>query len=117
MELFSLKAFKKPLPEENYVDLSRNFVNYAKGLPLALTVLGSLLFGKTLDKWRSVRDKLEAKPEKVIMNVLEMIVDGLDDTQRDLFLDIAFLFKDMANYCTRDTLESLGHYTYDIDVL
>ena len=46
-----------------------------------------------------------------------MSVDGLDDTQRDLFLDIAFLFKDMDNYCIRDTLKSLGHYPYDIDVL
>ena len=53
LELFSLKAFKKPHPEENYVDLSINFVSYANGLPLALRVLGSSLFGKTLDAWRS----------------------------------------------------------------
>ncbi|XP_050244407.1 disease resistance protein RPV1-like isoform X3 [Quercus robur] len=117
MELFSLKAFKKPHLEENYVDLSIYFVNYANGLPLALRVLGSSLFGKTLDVWRSARDKLEAKPNRDIMDVLELSVVGLDDTQRDLFLDIAFLFKDMANYRIRDTLESLGHYTYDIDVL
>ena len=117
MELFSLKAFKKPHPKENYVDLSINFVNYAKGLPLALRVLGSLLFGKTLDVWRSARDKLEAKPNRNIMDVLKLSFDGLDDTQKDLFLDIAFLFKDRNNYCVRDTLESLGHYTYDIDVL
>ena len=117
MGLFSLKAFKKPHPEENYVDLSMNFVSYANGLPLALRVLGSSLFGKTLDAWRSARDKLEAKPNTVIMDVLEMSVDGLDDTQRDLFLDIAFHFKDMDNYCIRDTLETLGHYTHDIDVL
>ncbi|KAL4594239.1 hypothetical protein ACB092_12G006500 [Castanea dentata] len=117
LELFSLKAFKKPHPEKNYVDLSINFVSYANGLPLALRVLGSSLFGKTLDAWRSARDKLEAKPNRAIMDVLEMSVVGLDDTQRELFLDIACLFKGMDNYCIRDTLESLGHYTYDIDVL
>nr|XP_023881028.1 disease resistance-like protein DSC1 [Quercus suber] len=117
LELFSLKAFKKPRPQENYVDLSINFVSYANGLPLALRVLGSSLFGKTLDVWRSARDKLEAKPNRDIMDVLELSVDGLDYTQRDLFLDIAFLLKDMEDYCIRDTLESLGHYTYDIDVL
>ncbi|KAF3956984.1 hypothetical protein CMV_017955 [Castanea mollissima] len=117
LELFSLKAFKKPHPEENYVDLSINFVNYANGLPLALRVLGSSLFGKTLDVWRSARDKLEAKPNRDIMDVLKLSVDRLDDTQRDLFLDIACFFKEMDNYCIRDTLESLGHYTYDIDVL
>ena len=113
LELFSLKAFKKPHPQENYVDLSINFVSYANGLPLALRVLGSSLFGKTLDVWRSARDKLEAKPNRAIMDVLEMSVVGLDDTQRDLFLDIACFFKGMDNY----TLESLGHYTCDIEVL
>ena len=117
MELFSLKAFKKPHPEENYVDLSINFVSYANGLPLALRVLGSSLFGKRLDEWRSFQDKLEAKPNRAIMDVLEMSFVGLEDTQRELFLDIAFLFKDMHNFGIRDTLESLGHYTYDIGVL
>ena len=53
LELFSLKAFKKPFPKENYVYLSKNFVSYTNGLPLALRVLGSSLFGKTLDAWRS----------------------------------------------------------------
>ncbi|XP_075648647.1 TMV resistance protein N-like [Castanea sativa] len=117
LELFSLKAFKKPHPEKNYVDLSINFVSYANGLPLALRVLGSSLFDKTLDAWRSARDKLGAKPNRAIMDVLEMSVVGLDDTQRDLFLDIACFFNGMDNYCIRDTLESLGHYSYDIDVL
>ena len=117
LELFSLKAFKKPRPEENYVYLSKNFVSYANGLPLALRVLGSSLFGKRLDEWRSFQDKLEAKPNRAIMDVLEMSFVGLEDTQRELFLDIAFLFKDMHNFGIRDTLESLGHYTYDIDVL
>uniref|UniRef100_A0A2N9FWS0 TIR domain-containing protein n=1 Tax=Fagus sylvatica TaxID=28930 RepID=A0A2N9FWS0_FAGSY len=40
LELFSWRAFKKPHPEENYVDLSKDFVNYTNGLPLALKVLG-----------------------------------------------------------------------------
>ncbi|KAG7969805.1 hypothetical protein I3843_07G050000, partial [Carya illinoinensis] len=34
LQLFSLAAFKKPLPEENYVDLSKGFLKYAQGLPL-----------------------------------------------------------------------------------
>ncbi|XP_065627379.1 disease resistance protein RPV1 isoform X2 [Quercus suber] len=117
MEVFSLKAFKKPHPEENYVDLCINFVNYAKGLPLALSVLGSSLFGKTLDVWRSARDKLEANPNRDIMDVLVLSFDRLEDTQKDLFLDIACFFNGMFYYCIRDTLESLGHYTCDIDVL
>ena len=48
--LFSWRAFKKPYPEENYVDSSKDLVNYANGLPLALKVLGSLLFEKRIDE-------------------------------------------------------------------
>nr|XP_023913530.1 disease resistance protein RPS6-like [Quercus suber] len=39
LKLFSWRAFKKPDPKENYMDLCQDFVNYAKGLPLALKVL------------------------------------------------------------------------------
>ena len=53
LELFSLGAFKKTHPEESYKDLSMDFVNYAKGLPLALKVLGSSLFGRRIDAWRT----------------------------------------------------------------
>nr|XP_023874153.1 TMV resistance protein N-like [Quercus suber] len=59
LKLFSWKAFKKPHPEENYVDLSKRFVKYADGLPLALEVLGSLLFGKRIDEWKNALEKLK----------------------------------------------------------
>ena len=118
LKLFSWKAFKKPHLEENYVDLSMDFVRYANGLPLALEVLGSSLFGRKLDAWRSARDKLEAKPNRGIMEILQISLVELEDTQRELFLDIACFFKGGQVYCIRDTLESLGHYPdYDIYVL
>ncbi|GMY18067.1 TMV resistance protein N-like [Fagus crenata] len=56
LQLFSWRAFKSPHPKENYVDLSKDFVNYAKGLPLALKVLGSLLFDKRMNEWKSALD-------------------------------------------------------------
>ena len=116
LKLFSWKAFKKHHLEENYVDLSMDFVRYANGLPLALEVLGSSLFGRKLDAWRSARDKLEAKPNRGIMEILQISLVGLEDTQRELFLDIACFFEGKPVYCV--TLESLGHYhDYDIDVL
>ena len=113
LELFSWRAFKKPHFEENYADLSRDFVSYANGLPLALSILGSLLFGKRTNAWRSARDKLRAESNRDILNILQISFDGLMDTQKELFLDIACFFKGMDNY----TLESLGHYTCDIEVL
>ena len=80
LELFSWRAFKKNYPEENYVDLSMNFVSYANGLPLALKVLGSSLFGRKTNAWRSALDKLNAEPDRNMMNMLQISFDGLMDT-------------------------------------
>ena len=88
LQLFSLRAFKKPYPKENYVDFSMCFVNYSNGLPLALKVLGSLLF------------------------------NGLMDTEKELFLDIACFFKGENKCCIRDILQIFGYYPdYNIGVL
>ena len=47
LHLFSLKAFNKYHPPEDYLDLSTSFVHYAKGLPLAIDVLGSFLYNRS----------------------------------------------------------------------
>ena len=93
-------------------------MNYAKGLPLALKVLGSSLFGKGMDEFRCARDKLKAELNHGILDVLEISFDGLDDSQRDLFLDIACYFKGYNIDWIRDILDSCGFYPYyNIDVL
>ena len=44
LELFIWNAFKQHYPTDNYVDLCNRVLHRAKGLPLALVVLGSSLF-------------------------------------------------------------------------
>ena len=118
LELFSWGAFKKTHPEESYMDLSMDFVNYAKGLPLALKVLGSLLFGKKMNEWKSALNKLKAEFDANIMNILQISFNGLMDTQKELFLDIACFFKGENKDCISDILESFGyHPDYNIGVL
>ena len=118
LQLFSLRAFKKPHPEENYVDFSMCFVNYTNGLPLALKVLGSLLFKKSTDEWKCVIDKLKAEPNKEILDILQISFDGLTDTEKELFLDIACFFKGENKCCIRDILQIFGYYPdYNIGVL
>ncbi|KAG6679413.1 hypothetical protein I3842_14G130900 [Carya illinoinensis] len=115
LQLFSLSAFKKTHPIEDYKDLSMDFVNYAQGLPLALKVLGSLLSGRKIDAWKSEKDKLKAIPDPKIMDVLQISFDGLQELQKELFLDLACLFqKSLVSY---EMLESCGYYRIDIDVL
>ncbi|XP_040994396.1 disease resistance protein RPV1-like [Juglans microcarpa x Juglans regia] len=89
LQLFSLSAFHRTHPPQNYEDLSMDFVNYAGGLPLALKVLGSFLFGRTIDAWKSARDQLVAIPNKEVMNILQISFDGLEESQQKLFLDVA----------------------------
>ena len=111
LQLFSWKAFKKPYPEENYLEFSKCFVNYAKGLPLALKVLGSLLFAKRTEEWKSALDKLKEEPNKKIMDILQISFDGLTDMQKELFLDIACFFKGENKDCIGDNPD------YNIGVL
>ena len=92
-ELFSWWAFKQNLPYESYKNLSCQAVDYAKGLPLALKVLGSCLFGKIESEWKSTLDKFKTIPHADIQNVLRISYDGLDDKQKEIFLDIACFFK------------------------
>nr|XP_023900694.1 TMV resistance protein N-like [Quercus suber] len=118
LEVFSWSAFKNPHPEENYVDLSKDFVNYAKGLPLALKVLGSSLFAKRPNEWKSALDKLKEEPNRNILDILQISFDGLTNSQKGLFLDIACFFKGKNKDCIRDILESFCYYLdYNIGVL
>ena len=118
MKLFSWSAFKKPHPEENYVDLSRDFVNYAKGLPLALKVVGSSLYAKRRIEWKSALDKLKEEPNRDILDILQISFDGLTNSQKGLFLNIACFFKGENINRIRDILESFCYYPdYNISVL
>ena len=118
LKLFSWKAFHKPHPEENFVNLSMVFLNYAEGLPLALKVLGSLLFDKTMDEWKGALNSLKAEFGKNIMPILQISYDGLTSTQKGLFLDIACFFKGENKDRIEDVLQSFGYCPkYNIGVL
>ncbi|KAK2438588.1 disease resistance protein RPV1 [Trifolium repens] len=88
-QLFCSFAFKQKQPIESYVSLTEKFLKYAGGLPLALKVLGSLLYGKTKEVWESQLQKLEKLPDQDILKSLKLSYDGLDKEQKDIFLDIA----------------------------
>nr|VDD39987.1 unnamed protein product [Brassica oleracea] len=91
MELFCLKAFAGNLfPPEEFMDLSYSFVDYSKGHPLALTLLGSDLLGNDKTYWSEKWKSLKVMPDKEIQKVLEKSYEKLDDKQKSIFLDSMF---------------------------
>ncbi|CAN0892399.1 Disease resistance protein RUN1 [Linum grandiflorum] len=92
LQLFSSKAFKRKCTRPDYMDVSRRAANYAHGNPLALKVMGSSLYGRTKAEWECSLQKIERIPKPEIQNVLRTSYDGLDDEEKDIFLDIACFF-------------------------
>ena len=92
LELFSWNAFLQKHPVENYVDLCNHVLHHAKGLPLALVLLGSFLFQRGKEEWESTLDRLKAIPLDDIQKVLRISYDGVDDRCKKVFLDIACFF-------------------------
>ena len=107
-KLFCLKAFKSEQPEEGYMQLSRGVVKYANGLPLALVTLGSFLVGRTEDVWQSTLDSLKKNPKKEIFDILKISYDGLEETCKEIFLDIACFFRRWKKDKVIQILESCG---------
>ncbi|XP_039157811.1 disease resistance protein RUN1 [Eucalyptus grandis] len=88
------------------IDLVNGALNYAKGLPLALEVLGSLLCGETEDVWESTLMKFSRSPNRNINNVLKISYEGLDENEKEIFLHIARFFRGWKREYTKKILES-----------
>ena len=86
--------------------LSQAFVDYSHGLPLALEILGSPFFKKRKDVWKSLLDKLKKYPNEEIRNVLQWNYDGLEETEKKIFLNIACFF----NHKNRETIKEILEY-------
>ncbi|KAG8480094.1 hypothetical protein CXB51_025368 [Gossypium anomalum] len=106
LQLFSKFAFKQLNPLADFRDLLNKFVTYAQGSPLALKVLGSRLYQRPKEEWESAIEKLKEYPESKIFKVLKTSFDGLDELEKNIFLDIAFFF----NHEKKDfVVEMLSH--------
>ncbi|KAF3449339.1 hypothetical protein FNV43_RR10067 [Rhamnella rubrinervis] len=118
LDLFLLHAFKKERPAKDYQVLSERVTCYAYGNPLALKVLGRSLHTRPIEEWESALRKLKMVPDKDIQKVLRISYEGLDDMQKDMFLDIACFF--LCPYFTmfrRNAVESIqGSSSAKIDI-
>jgi hypothetical protein len=119
LELFSWHAFRQPSPINDFCKLSRNVVAYCGGLPVALEVLGSYLYERTKEEWKSVLLKLERIPNDQVQEKLRISYDGLkDDMEKDIFLDICCFFIGKDRVDVTEILNGCGlHADIGITVL
>ncbi|XP_050278303.1 disease resistance protein RUN1-like [Quercus robur] len=110
LELFSMHAFHKNKPEEDYLKLTDQVICYAKGLPLALSIIGANLHGRSEMEWKSALDKYKMIPDKDIQKVLQVSYQGLDETEQDIFLYLACFFKGLYKDYVIDILNSCNLY-------
>ena len=110
LELFSLHAFQRNKPKEDYLELTDQVIRYAKVIPLALAIIGANLYGRSEMEWKSTLDKYERIPNKEIQQILQISYEGLDETKQDIFLDIACFFKGFCKNYAVDILNSCNLY-------
>ena len=64
LELLRWKAFKNNKVDSSFEYILKYVVTYASSLPLALEVVGSNLFGKNIEEWKSTFDRYEWIPNE-----------------------------------------------------
>ncbi|KAF7850458.1 hypothetical protein BT93_L5470 [Corymbia citriodora subsp. variegata] len=89
LQLFSKHAFRRDSPLDEYIDQSKKVIDIAKGLPLALEVIGSLLSQTEKKKWNDILEKLENVPHAKVRRNLKISYDALEVRHKHIFLDIA----------------------------
>ncbi|KAL5843290.1 hypothetical protein ACOSQ4_009248 [Xanthoceras sorbifolium] len=99
LQLFCNCAFKEDHIPKDLMVFAHRAVDYAKGNPLALKVLGSSLYRKTAQDWESALHKLHKIPNPEIHNILRIGYDALDREEKNILLDIGCFFKgEYRNY-------------------
>ncbi|KAL0013249.1 hypothetical protein SO802_000318 [Lithocarpus litseifolius] len=109
-QLFSLHAFQTNEPEEDYAKLAEQVVHYTNGLPLALKIIGSDLCGKSIIEWKSALEKYKNIPHKKIQEKLKISYDALEESEKNIFLNIACFFKGVQKDYVVDILDSCNLY-------
>nr|XP_023886681.1 TMV resistance protein N-like [Quercus suber] len=103
-ELFSLHTFQMNKPREEYLEVAKQIIHYANGLPLALKVIGSDLRGRSIHEWEDALEKYKKIPPQEIQERLKISYDGLEKNEKDIFLYVACVFKGFEKDFITDVL-------------
>ncbi|KAL6284324.1 hypothetical protein ACE6H2_015253 [Prunus campanulata] len=117
LQLFHSHALKNIPTRTDYTEFSLMVVCYARGIPLAFTILGSLfLHCKSKEDWEDELNKLKKFASKKIQNVFWLSYDRLEENE-EIFLDIACFYKGMDTNYAKRLLDIRGFFPAGIGVL
>ncbi|ONI28771.1 hypothetical protein PRUPE_1G160400 [Prunus persica] len=109
LQLFHSHAFRNKSLTADYTELSRKVVDYIEGIPLALKVMGSLFLGcKSKQEWEDQLNKLKRFPSEEIKKALRVSYDGLEENEKEIFLDIACFHKGYIRNYVKESLDGRG---------
>ncbi|XP_034677332.1 disease resistance protein RPV1-like isoform X3 [Vitis riparia] len=109
-EFIKRHSLKHELLRGDFMELSTSMIGYAQGLPLALKILRPMLFSMSKEESRNQLDKLKSTLNKKIEEVLRISYDGLDDKEKNIFLDIACFFKGEDKDYVIEILDGCGFF-------
>ncbi|KAL4622258.1 hypothetical protein ACB092_06G284300, partial [Castanea dentata] len=107
LRLFSLTCFGSEHTPEGHKEMSNHVVSYARGLPLAIKILGSHLVGRSIAEWKSWLDGLENNIPTELLQVFQISYDGLQEFEKQTFLHMACFFNGEDRDRTEHILNSL----------
>ncbi|XP_027346033.1 TMV resistance protein N-like [Abrus precatorius] len=110
LQLFCRKAFKCDYIMANYEKMVKDALKHVGGLPLAIKVIGSFLFGRDVLQWRSALARLVENPSKDIIDVLRMSLVELEEMDKEIFLDIACFYNRHTEHYVKRMLDYRGFY-------
>ena len=110
LQLFEKHAFCGKKPDKAYLELTKQVIQYAQGLPLAVKIIARDLCERTKHEWESKLDMYNKIPNKGIQEVLKVSYDSLEETEQDIFLDIACFFKGWTKNFVVDILNACDLY-------
>ncbi|XP_027924357.1 TMV resistance protein N-like isoform X3 [Vigna unguiculata] len=93
LKLLKFKAFRMEDVDPTYTEVLNQVVTYASGIPLTLEVIGSNLFGKSVQEWESAIKQYKRIPSNQILEMLKVSFDSLGEEEKSVFLDIVCCFK------------------------
>ncbi|CAL8177579.1 unnamed protein product [Prunus armeniaca] len=111
LQLFHSCAFRNKSSTTDCAGLSKKAIDYSKGNPLALKVMGSLFHRcRSKQEWEDQWNNLKQFSNEEIEEKLRISYEGLGKNEKEIFLDIACFYKGYERNYVKELLDIRGFY-------